>query len=452
MKYKALLSNYRTTVKQLLSFVLPILAAHQIGAIIPFLNTTLAGRHNPVWLAAIGLANTAFTAIMGFGWGIITSVGLLTASQLGKTQDIKKTGAILKASLLTALIISLPIMLILKYMQPIWLFFGQSAEIAQLSQEYLNGLLWIVFVDLAKFSIFQFAIAHHHVIAPLLATAASIPLMFITNSTLPQYFGVYGLGLGTALVYWVVSLTLWAYCYKDRIFSTCLSHRDSWRTYWHLVMRQFKLGAPIGAMSTIELLFFVVIGFWIGNMSTYHLVAHQIAMQWLCFTIMTSVSFSEAITILVAKAHAQHNLRKAVKFLWAGIWLTAICMTIISCLYWLTPHLLIRFDLGAHHNNPAIIALSITTLALCGAFQIFDGVRIAFSGGLRGLADTQYPMWITLIAFWGIGLPAAYFSAFILQWNHMGLWLGMTVAVIVMVGLQYNRIRRLLASLDEQEK
>lgn len=451
MNYKTLLSNYRATVSQLLSLVLPILAAHQIGALVPFLNTTLAGRHNPLWLAAIGLANAAFTTVMGFGWGIITSVGILTAGQLGKTQEINKTGLILKASLFTALGISIPIMLVLKYMQTIWLFFGQAPEISQLSQEYLNGLIWIVFVDLAKFAIFQFAVAHHRVTAPLIATAVSIPLLLITNYIFIQHFGVYGLGLGTAIVYWATFVVLWAYCYKDRVFSACLGLTAPWRTYLQLSLRQLKLGTPIGAMSTIELLFLMMIGLWVGRIGTDHLVAHQIAMQWLFFTIMVAVSFAEAITILVAKAHAQHNLRNTVKFLRAGVCLTAICMTMIACLYWFSPRLLIQLDLGAHTNNPAIISLSIVTLALCGIFQIFDGIRIAFSGILRGLSDTQYPMWVTLISFWGIGLPTAYVCTFILQWHQTGVWFGMTCAVIAMIGLQYDRMRRLLKTVDEHD-
>jgi MATE family multidrug resistance protein len=204
-------------------------------------------------------------------------------------------------------------------------------------------------------------------------------------------------------------------------------------------------------MNTIELLFFVIIGLWAGRVSTDHLVAHQIAMQWLFFTIMAAVSFSEAITIMVAKAQAQRNLRKTMKSLYAGLWLTTICMTFIACLYWFAPRLLIQLDLGEHGDNPSIISLGIITLLLCGIFQIFDGIRIAFSGILRGLSDTQYPMWITLLSFWGIGLPVAYVCTFILQWQQIGLWFGMTIAVIAMIGLQYARMHRLLAGLDEDD-
>lgn len=435
----------KTAILPLLNLALPILAAHLVGTLIPSLNTIIASRQGgkeALWLAATGLAGITFSAVMGFGWGIITSVGILTSNQLGRTKDIASTGAILKASLLTTFIISLPIMGLLKVMEPLWLLCGQTPEIAHLAQNYLDGLIWLVFVDLAKFSVFQFTIAHHHVRGPLITTLLSIPIIWIVNSYLTAQYSLYGLGVGTALIYWIAFIALWLYLYKNRLFRQCLLFTASWKTYFKLCQQQLVLGIPMGAMSSIELLFFLVIGLWMGQISTEHLAAHQIAMQGLVFTIMAAVSFSEAVTILIARA--QHNPQNTSKFLWGGVFLTGICMTLTSCVYWLSPEYIINLYLAGKSHNPQLIKLSIITLALCGVFQIFDGIRIVFSGALRGLADTQYPMWVTLIAFWGVGLPLAYISAFILKWENIGLWLSMTIAVIVMIGLQYYRMRQRL--------
>jgi MATE family multidrug resistance protein len=440
---RTLFLRHKANTRQLIVLVLPILAAHLVGVIIPFMNTLLAGRYSPTALAATGLAGTTFSAVMGFGWGILTSVGIITANQLGQTHEIAKTGAILKASLFTALIISAPIMVLLKYMHPLWIWCGQTPEIATLGQNYLDGLIWLVLVDFIKFSIFQFTIAHHRVAAPIISTLLSIPLTWFLNAWLVPKWGLYGLSAGTALIYWLSVILLWIYLYKDRFFSQCLSFKFSWETYFILCKRQFALGIPMGLMSSIELLFFVIIGLWMGRISTEHLVAHQIALQWLGFAIIAAMSFSEAVTILVAKAR---SVRTTSAFVWLGVWLTGVFMTLFSCLYWFAPRLIIDWDLATNEINPRIISLTTVTLALCGVFQIFDGIRIVFSGALRGLSDTQYPMWVTLIAFWGIGLPAAYGAAFILKWENTGLWLGMTAAVIVMIGLQYYRMRQQLFS------
>ncbi len=445
---RIIFSNYKTTVRQLLNFVNPILAAHLVGVIIPWMNTILVGKYSQLALAATGLANPTLIALMGFGWGIITSVGILTARQLGQTDTVEKTGAILQSSMITTLLISIPIMALLKLMYPLWLFFKQDLEIAKLGQEYLDGMFWVVFVDLARFSIFQFAIAHHRVRAPIITTLLSIPLIWIVNQNFIHRFGLYGIGLGTALVYWLTFIALWIYLYWDTVFSQCLTFVPSLKLCIKLCKEQFLLGIPIGTLSFIEFLFFVVIALWVGQFGSNPLIAHQIALQCLGVVIMAAVSFAEAVTILVAKAHAKGSVHNALKFVQAGTACTGISMTFCSLLYWLMPHTIINLYLTTVHYNDEVIQLSVLLLIFCSIFQIFDGLRIVLSGALRGLSDIQYPLWVTLIAFWGVGLPTAYFTAFILQWELIGLWIGMTVSVIVMTILQYYRIQyRLFATM-----
>lgn len=447
---KTFFQNQKRTLPSLLKLTIPILAAHWAGTAVTFLNVMLAGQYSPLSLAALGLANNSFVAAMGLGWGILTSVGILTANQLGRKESTAKTGIIFKSSFLTAALISFPIMLILKFMEPLWLFFDQSPEVARLAQNYLDGLIGVVFADLAKFSVFQFAVSHQKPQVTFFVTLASIPFIWILNKKLLVNFGLYGVGLGTTIIYWVGLLLLLLYFYYDRIFKQCLLYTASWKEYVTLVKQQFTLGFPIGAMSFIELLFFSVIGLWAGSISNEHLVAHHIAIQCLSFAIMASVGFSQAVTVLIART--RHNIDKntednTLRFLSSGLVLTILFMTAFSCLYWFNPKYIIDLDLGLEHHNTHIIQLSIATLAWCGVFQIFDGIRIVLSGVLRGLSDTYYPMWITLIIFWLVGGPAAYFLTFTLNWQHHGLWLGTTLAVIVMSIFQYLRIYQRLGKL-----
>ena len=51
---------------------------------------------------------------------------------------------------------------------------------------------------------------------------------------------------------------------------------------------------------------------------------------------------------------------------------------------------------------------------MAAIFQIFDGLQVAGAGALRGLKDTAIPMVITLVAYWGLGLP-------------LGAWLGLVL-------------------------
>lgn len=425
---------------QLFRLACPILFAHIIESIIPFMNLALAGRQGPLSLAAAGLAGGTFATLIGFGGGIIVSVGIITSYQLGQSDDIDATGIILKSSLWVGFLVSLLIMGLMKMMQPLWLWFGQSPEVAQLGQDYLDGLSWLVFADLAKFSIFQFTIAHHKPRVPVVANLLSVPLIGYVNYVLVSHLGLYGLGLGTALVYWLVFLILWGYLYWSRSFRFCLRQRATWQEYLICARQQLQLGVPMGLMLSIELLFSVAISILMGRMSTDFLVAHQIAIQWLSFTVMVMVGFSEAITILISKA--RWNAERVLSLLKAGLLFSNIAMLMVACLYWFSPYTVIRLDLDIYNNEHApTIALAVSMLTLCGFYQVLDGIQIVLSGGLRGLADTRYPLLLTLIAFWGVGLPMAWFCAFILGWKSTGLWIGMILAQCVMISLQYHRLK-----------
>ena len=56
-------------------------------------------------------------------------------------------------------------------------------------------------------------------------------------------------------------------------------------------------------------------------------------------------------------------------------------------------------------SDPAVVALAAQLLVLAGLFQFSDGIQVAANGALRGLKDTRMPMFITLFAYWGVGMP-----------------------------------------------
>ena len=63
-------------------------------------------------------------------------------------------------------------------------------------------------------------------------------------------------------------------------------------------------------------------------------------------------------------------------------------------------------------------------------FQLFDGTQATASGALRGLKDTRMPMFITMLAYWGIGLPLGAYAAFSMGVGPLGLWWGLLAGLL----------------------
>ena len=76
--------------------------------------------------------------------------------------------------------------------------------------------------------------------------------------------------------------------------------------------------------------------------------------------------------------------------------------------------------------------------------QVLDGFQKAVYGSLQGLQDTQIPMLLNVLEYWGVGLSAGYVLGFTLQMGGVGLWIGQSVAIAVVAGLFIWRFWRLM--------
>lgn len=428
--------------KETTILALPILGAHIIEALIPFINTTMAASLGEVSLAAAGLVGSAFFALMGFCWGVIASVGIITANKIGEAKNTNKIGLILWAGFITSFILSIPLMLTFQHMHSFWMYWGQDVSVVQSAQQYMNGLSLAVTADLAKFAIFQYAIACNKPRVPLIANIVSIPLLILFNSIFLQKFGIYGIGLGTALTYWIVFAVMLVYLLSSKHFKSDLLQTHTTTNYLKTCIDQLRLGIPIGLMFSIELLFFMIFALLMGYISATTLAANQIAMQWMFFTIMLAYGFTEAVTILVAKANGAREYQLVKYFTFTGVSLAAASTFFVVCLYWFFPNVVVSIDVSNQHADPALVNLAIKMLVFCGIYQLLDCIRIVIAGALRGMNDSQYPMWAAIISFWAIGLPIGYVCAFLFNWQETGLWIGLIFAALINILLQYYRIQQ----------
>ena len=53
------------------------------------------------------------------------------------------------------------------------------------------------------------------------------------------------------------------------------------------------------------------------------------------------------------------------------------------------------------------------------------------TGTLRGIGDTRTPMVVNLVAHWVLGLPTSYLLCFVIGWGVYGLWVGLSLGLIV---------------------
>jgi MATE family multidrug resistance protein len=123
-----------------------------------------------------------------------------------------------------------------------------------------------------------------------------------------------------------------------------------------------------------------------------------------------------------------------------------LCCAIIFVLFtqWLV---------GLYTTEADVVPIAITLTIIGGFFQISDGLQVTALGILRGIADVNIPTVITLIAYWGIGLPIGYVLSYQYDLKAAGVWIGLTAGLtasaIMLCWRFYRMIKKMAVVASE---
>jgi MATE family multidrug resistance protein len=100
--------------------------------------------------------------------------------------------------------------------------------------------------------------------------------------------------------------------------------------------------------------------------------------------------------------------------------------------------------LGADSSDAAAtVALAGTLLVVGASFFIADGTQTVAAGALRGLNDTRMPLLFAAFSFWGVAFTGGLWLAFRLELGAVGVWIGLSLGLIVYAALLVWRFQRL---------
>ena len=107
--------------------------------------------------------------------------------------------------------------------------------------------------------------------------------------------------------------------------------------------------------------------------------------------------------------------------------------------------------LGAHRlvtPDAGVAAAGVPLMWVAALFQLSDGLQVAATGVLRGIADTRTALTWNLIAHWLIGLPLGYYLCFVRGMGVIGLWIGLALGLfllgVVLMVVWWRKSSRLL--------
>ncbi len=432
--------------RALLILGLPLVGGHMAQFAIGLTDTVMMGWYGVPELAALTLAVSLYMTLFLFGSGFAWAVMPMVANFAVHGDDVQIRRST-RMALWLSLLFFLLVMPLMWFAAPILRAMGQAENVAIDAQTYLRAAGWGMLPALGTMVLKSYLAGLEHTRIVLWITVAAAVANAIANYAL--IFGNWGapeLGIrGAALASVVSNLTalVFVVCYAIRKLPQHQLFVRLWRPDREMFGRVFRLGWPIGLTTLAEVALFAGSSVLMGWLGTAYLAAHGIALQIATATFMVHLGLSNAATVRASNAQGRgdpFHLARGAKVV-TGMSLIAVALAVAMFLG--MPRVLMAGFIDP--TDPArddILAIGVVLLAMAGVFQLVDALQVIHLGLLRGLQDTRVPMIMAAVAYWGVGMPAAWFFGFPLGFGGAGVWLGLALGLGVAAVLLAHRFWR----------
>jgi len=407
---------------------LPIVVGQLSSMAMNIIDTVLAGHYHPTTLAAVAVGGAAWSVVILVCIGVLMAVSPSVA-QLNGAQRRSEIGALFRQAIWLALLLGTLLFFIVRAIP-----FGFNAmhitpEVIPEARDFINAISWGA-PALALYFCFRnisegIAWTKPTLIFGLLGLVLLAPLGYVLMYTMN--FGAAGLGAAVAIVLWLQSLGFFIYLTKEPHYADLglFDRFDS--PQWPPIAELLRIGLPMGFAIFMEGGLFIATAMLVGQLGVVPLAAHQTAILIASLTFMIPLGVAMATTVRVGHAVGAKDyfaIRRAAN---AGYAIALISQTLSAGLLifagsWLA---------GLVTADAAVISLASSLMLYAAVFQYPDGLQAMSNGALRGLKDTQWPMVITVAAYWAVGMPLGYYLGIVQGAGAPGLWLGLIFGLLV---------------------
>ena len=406
-------------------------------------DNIMVGRLGPVAIGAVALGNAVYYTPALFGIGLLLGLDTLVSQAYGR-RDHDECHRWLAQGMYLACIATVPLMILIAALSYGFTHFGVIPEVASLSGGYLRILNWgtlplLIYGGTRRYlqGVGQVrVITLTYVLANLLNWFGDWVLIY-GKFGFPA-LGVNGSAISTcfARVGMAVAMLAFAWRYERKRGHPLFLHWAG--PQLDRIRRLVRLGAPAAGQILLEVGAWNLSTFAAGYLTPVALATHTIALNYASISYMVPLGVSAAAAVSVGHALGAGDPAKARRAGWLALALGAGFMVCAGVIFLVAPGPLIKL----YTADPRVLTLGPPLLLIAAAFQIFDGIQTVSTGALRGLGETRVPMYANLVGYWSLGLPLGFILCFVLKWGVYGMWIGLTLSLVVIAStllLRWNR-------------
>ena len=454
MKWQFSLTNFLSEFISSFRLALPLIASELVYGFSGFIATIMVAHLSKGELAANALVWGIYLTVMLFFAGVIVAVSIMISQSYG-AKDPDGISICFKQGLLVAIIFAIPMMLLMWVSPVILIWTGQDPMVIKFAKPFFYALIWNMLPFNLMVLTYHFLIGVTRVRMAMVMSIIMVPIevffyyVFLYGKLGMPELGLAGIGYALAISNSLVAITYLCYLRFSIEFKKYDLFTKWWKVNKKFLCELIRIGLPMGSMICIEVALFAVIAIMMGRFGTTVLAAYQISYQYLMLAIFVLIGISQSIAVRVGNEVGRNN-RGALKLVVVVNFVMALMiMTCFSVFYLFFPKLAISIDLDIHaFSSWTLVNTAITFLAIVAVLILIESLRLISLGALRGLKDTKFPMFVSIVGFWCIAFPCAYLLAFKLGFGGSGILWGVAIGLLVTGIILFTRFNSLIKHID----
>jgi MATE family multidrug resistance protein len=406
------------------------------------------GRLGALPFGAVGLAGAVMWELTYAGFSLLMIVGVVVAHGYG-AGDRNEVASGARTGLLTALVISVPWLLVGWYLTDLMALTDQDPEVMAVGQDYLRAMIWHLPASFMFMALRQVVTGLSRPLVITFIMIAAVPTNLVLNIVLVfgwagmPALGVVGAGIATAIVAWVKLALLVVYIVRHPELSEFSPFRNLHRIDFPMWRQVWRLGLPVAAVRIVEGSMFQATFLFMGTFGATALAAHNVLVGALNISVTIAVAFGHGASVRVAQELGGGHAAASQRAGWlaeVAVLLVVMPMAVFLCV---APDTITSMFLDAGDPaNTATYELVRQLRWIAALFVLVQAVEVVVSRALRGRKDTLVPMLMAGTGFWLAGIPCGLLLSRTFDMGPMGLWIGIVVGFGVTAMLMLARWRK----------
>ncbi len=419
-------SAIRAEVPGILGLAVPIVVGLGASTLLGVTDSLMLAPLGPVPLAAVGLTMAVAIILYAAIYGMLQALSVRIGAAYGAGQA-RRIPFILRNGLALGALVGVAgatAMGLVWFALPL---LGQPADVLAAMPGYWIAIcaVMIPFSVLLVFKSLFEAIGRPWLgtTFSFVAVAVNIPLNYALIwglGPLPM-LGLTGAGIASLVAETMALAVAWVWWARARSTVRLRLRRRLQRAEMAATARE---GAPLGALYVAETGAMAVATVIIGTFGTVALAGNQVAMSVGGLLYMVPLGIAGAVSIRVAQATGAGAVGALRPIAFAGLGLALVWLSGSALLLAFGGRAIARFIT----DEADVVAVATLIFLVFATMQIADGVQSTMLGALRGMSDTGWPAMVSIIAYWGVGLPLGWLLS---MWiGPAGVWAGFFVALV----------------------